>query len=227
MDTPPPTTRDRVRDRFPAVLLTVLSIIQALALEVLWSNLSEHPHLWDHGLGALIGWLQVLATFQGIMLVWVFYTSLVMRIVWVPSIRDSLLPFILGIAEFVLADMLQPEFRHLWLYVIAGVFALSSWTSTSTFKLARLEPENRAFYAGFKEYSTNSYTIPATFVCTLLLLGLVIQIWGPEGWGALGCMVMVNVLLVAQLLIIRYYWWRSLADNDPATAEASAPGDVD
>ena len=46
-----------------------------------------------------------------------------MRIVWVPSILDSLLPFILGIAEFVLADMLQPELRHLWFYLIAAVFA--------------------------------------------------------------------------------------------------------
>jgi hypothetical protein len=36
----------RARELLPSVLLTLISIIQALALELLWSRLGEQSHLW-------------------------------------------------------------------------------------------------------------------------------------------------------------------------------------
>ncbi len=202
--------RERAKRRFPSVLLTVVSIIQALALEVLWSNLSGSDHLWAGGLGAVIGWLQVSAVFAGIVLVWLFYSSLVMRLVWVPSMRDSILPFIVGAAEFLLADMLAPELLHWWFYLLAAIFGFSSWMSTSTFVRARRDPDNADFFNNIDPQSVSSLAGPAGVLGLLVLSGVGVGIWGATSWVALLGVSFANIALIAQILVIRHYWNRSL-----------------
>ena len=41
--------RRRAMEIFPSVLLTVLSMVQALALELLWTRLGDSPYLWEGG----------------------------------------------------------------------------------------------------------------------------------------------------------------------------------
>jgi hypothetical protein len=209
----PHVIRERAKSRFPSVLLTLLSIIQALALEVLWSNLSGSDHLWAGGLGAVIGWLQVSAVFGGIVVVWLFYSSLVMRLVWVPSIRDSILPFIIGGAQFLLAEMLSPELRHLWFFLIAGIFGLSAWTSTTTFVRARRDPDNAGPWDDFDPYSIRSLIGPIIVVGLLAVAGVGVWIWGATGLVALLAVGFANFALIVQILVIRYFWNRSLGLN--------------
>lgn len=52
------TIRERTKEHFPSVLVTLLSIFQALALELLWGRVRESPYLFEGGLGA---WLVVFA----------------------------------------------------------------------------------------------------------------------------------------------------------------------
>ena len=40
--------RNRATDQFPMVLLTLLSIVQALALELLWDHLRNRPDLYEY-----------------------------------------------------------------------------------------------------------------------------------------------------------------------------------
>jgi hypothetical protein len=47
------------------VLLTLLSIVQALALELLWSHVRESVYLFDMSWTALLTWIQVGTTFLG------------------------------------------------------------------------------------------------------------------------------------------------------------------
>jgi hypothetical protein len=204
------SVRERVIRSFPTVLLTLLSIIQAVALEVLWEGLGERPHLWAGGLGALIGWLQVSAVFCGIFVVWLFYTSLVMRVVWLPGLRDNLIPFVIGLSEFVLADMLAPADLHLWFYLLAWIFAFSTFTSTATFKKARLEPGNEDYFRNFDPSTAANHVPAAMFVSGLVLMGLLVQVFGPTGRVALFAVVMGNLALGVQLLIIRNFWRRSI-----------------
>ena len=67
----------RPRELLPGVLLTLLSVVQALVLETLWSTVQESSVLFAGGLPAWIGWLQVAAVFQGIVIIWLFYISIV------------------------------------------------------------------------------------------------------------------------------------------------------
>ena len=56
--------RNQAKEMFPNIHLTLISIIQALALEVLWSAVNEREHLWAWNAAALTGWLQAAAVFE-------------------------------------------------------------------------------------------------------------------------------------------------------------------
>ena len=90
--------RERAADQFPTVLITLLSIIQALALEFLWDHIHHRPDLYQMGWPAVAGWLQITATFNGLILIWLVYAGMVMRFRWIPTTGDSVLPFFVGLA---------------------------------------------------------------------------------------------------------------------------------
>ena len=115
--------RARAQLQFPTVLLTLISIIQALALELLWSKIVESEFLWTLNAEALIGWGMLSVAFLAILQIWVMYSSMVMGFVWLPSMRDSIVPFIIGIQEFMLITLIDESFSSLWLYVLASAFA--------------------------------------------------------------------------------------------------------
>jgi hypothetical protein len=142
------TIRTRAKDQLPSVLLTLLSIIQALAIELLWTRLHETPYLWEAGWSSVIGWTQVAAMLLGIFQIWLFYTSLVMRFRWVPSIRDSALPFVIGILEFTLIDLMGSAYFPAWFCTLALIFGVSVWTGQTIFRRARQDPENPALRDG-------------------------------------------------------------------------------
>jgi hypothetical protein len=206
--------RERAKHQFPSVLLTLLSIIQALALEVLWSSVHDHPHLWAGGFPAFVGWLQVATVLGGIVLVWLVYVSIVLRVVWVPSVGDTVYPFIIGVMEFWMADMLGPEHMHIWFFLLAALFAISTRSSMLAFKAARRDPINDELFAGYSAYSTRDRNVTIGFVGTLVLSGVVVLVFGSDGWVALGCLVAALATLAGQYWFLLDYWNRSLGDGD-------------
>ena len=117
--------RNRAKDHFPMVLLTLLSIVQALALELLWSQVREtYAAYQEVSLVATTWWIQVAATFLGLVLIWVVYAANAMRFRWVPATSDSVYPFLIGVIEFMLVEALEPGRTGLWLVLIATVFAM-------------------------------------------------------------------------------------------------------
>lgn len=51
--------KQRAIEMLPSVMLTALSMIQALGIELLWSRIREPPYLWMSSLDAVIGWSQI------------------------------------------------------------------------------------------------------------------------------------------------------------------------
>ena len=77
--------RERAKEQFPTVLMTLLSIMQALSLELWWQFLSEQTPPVPTTVQKWTLWLQVVATLAGIATIWVVYASTFMRFRWVPS----------------------------------------------------------------------------------------------------------------------------------------------
>ena len=98
---------ERAKDLLPSIILTILSMIQALALELFWSRIEDSVFLWQGGLDAVVGWLQLSVMLVGILLIWVFYVSFVLRFTWLPSLEDTLIPFLIGLLEFAMIDLMR------------------------------------------------------------------------------------------------------------------------
>jgi len=209
----------RAKELSPSILITLLSIIQALALEVLWGSLGDQPHLWQGGWSAWIGWFQVAAVVQGIALVWIFYTTIVMRFVWLPNIRDSVIPFILGLGEFVLASLLEPEWLWLWFLIMMGLVAFGTCVSFAMFGTAEREPENRDFFAK-NHFGVRDMLFPeGAFVLAFASFAGLVYWRGPDGgWAAL-CLTLTNVILLVEFDQQRRYWRQTMF---PAQGEGAA-----
>ena len=137
--------RDRAKEQLPSVLLTLMSIIQALALEFLWEYVREAPRAftWD----AVLVWLQIAANMLGILQLWVFYTSAAMRFRWTPTTQDLLMPFLIGTLEFMLIDLTGRAHLALWLWTLALIYAVAAWDSQLVMLRARKDPDNSGFFA--------------------------------------------------------------------------------
>lgn len=208
--------RERARELMPSVLLTFLSIIQALALELLWTSLHASPHLWSTDWIALLGWIQEAAIALGILLVWLFYTSIVMRFSWIPSTRDSILPFAIGLLEFTLIDLAGPDTFGPWFYTLAGIFAVSVWASHVTFVRARQDTANRSHFTLFEPSSLRDYLGSIGVIVGLVLVGIVLHASGSRGWLALFGLLGANAAILWQTLVTRRYWHMSMRESSEA-----------
>jgi hypothetical protein len=216
---------ERAKELLPAVLLTLASIIQALSLEVLWEGAQQAPHLWIAGPTRFAGWLQVAGTFLAVMLVWVYYAQLVMRFRWVPTLRDSLIPFGFGLGQFALGELLRADRMHAWLYVVSGLFVYATWASTATLRAAQADPDNAWYVAIAEQGLVARFGIAAATVLALFGLGAIThRVGGGGAWGV-AAMLAANAILLFQLVLQRRYWSRSvLASRDPdATHEPDSP----
>jgi hypothetical protein len=106
--------RNRARANRPAVLLTLLSIVQALALKFLWSYIRESPELLIASWTSALMWVQLIATLIGLILIWVVYASHVMRLRWVLTRRTLSTRSQSDFLEFVLTELPGPDPLDQW-----------------------------------------------------------------------------------------------------------------
>lgn len=211
--------RTRAQTHFPTVLLTLISIIQALALELLWSKIVESDWLWNFDMQALIGWGMILVALLGILQVWVMYSTMVMGFIWQPYLRDSILPFFIGIQEFMLVTLIGEEFNTLWLYVLGSIFISGNWVSHSSFRRARQDPENDDFFGKMKPATLRDFWPAMAIVSGLVVFGVAIDVTQNQTWLPLVALVFANAVLIFQTFSFRRLW-RSIMGLNAEVIEA-------
>ena len=205
--------RERAKEHFPTVLLTLLSIVQALALELLWAHLHESDYLFEPTWIAVLSWVQIAATLLGIVLIWVVYASNVMRFRWVPATSDSVYPFVIGLLEFLLIDTLGPDEIGPWLVLLGLVFGVMQWVAHHTMRRARQDTDNDAFFADVDPAVLRDFYPQIAVVCTLVLAGIYILLSGDQGAVAMLALLATNGLLVRQFYEAAVFWERSITDE--------------
>ena len=182
--------RERAKQQMPMVLLTLLSIIQALALELLWAHVRSEPALFILNWTSVLSWMQVVVTLMGIILIWVLYSSITMRFTWTPTPGDSVIPFGIGILEFTLIASLGLDSISVWFVLLAALFAVMPATLQSILRRARKESENSRFFVDVPQATLRDF-IPAMLVVLLFAaLGIILQFTGNP-----------NILVLISLLI--------------------------
>jgi hypothetical protein len=216
------TFRSRAKEHLPAVLLTLVSIVQALSLELLWSAVRERDSLYAGDFAAVVEWVQVTATFLGVLVIWVIYASQVMRFRWVPSILDSVFPFFAGVLEFTMIEVQGVEHLCWWFLALAAIYGLMTWVGQHTMRRARLDGENDEFFRRVGPATLRDF-LPAIFaVGSLCAIGIVLGWTGHRGVGALVAVAYAWVLLGAQLVLSDVFWKRTMdlpAGDDPAAPD--------
>jgi hypothetical protein len=205
--------RSRAKEHFPSVLLTMLSIVQAVALELLWSHLTESPYLLEVTWYSTLAWGQVLATFLGIVLIWVVYASNVMRFTRTPVISDLVYPFFIGLVEFMLIANLEPEAVGIWVLFMALTFALMFRVSHTSMKQARQDIDNASFFADLAPATWKDFYLQFALVGVLVSGGIFLILSGNVGVPALLLVLAVNALLGGQFYVVAHFWERSMVDT--------------
>ncbi len=187
--------RDRATNQFPMVLLTLLSIVQALALEFLWDHLRHRPELYELSWIAILGWLQIAASLMGLILIWLTYSGMVMRFRWTPSTGDSVMPFFVGLIEFLMIDMMGPDKLGHWMLVLAVVFATMIVVSHKIFRRARQDPSNYEWFEKYSPATIRDFLPKILVIVAMSLFGIWLWQSGNYGWPALFGLLAAHAVL--------------------------------
>jgi len=139
------------------------------------------------------------------------YATMVMGFTWQPLLRDSILPFVIGIQEFMMISMIGEEFNALWLYVLASIFVTANWVSHSSLRRARLEEENAQFFSTVEPATFKDFIPVITIIAVLVLLGIATDITANTSWIPLSALVFANIVLLVQLIGLRKMWHNLMA----------------
>ena len=205
---------ERARELVPAIILTILSMIQALAIELYWSKIEGSELLWVGSWESAIVWLQFAVMLLGILLVWVFYVSFVLRFSWLPTLEDTLVPFLIGALEFAMVDTLDPHLLGPWMLLLCAVFVLAIVTSHTTMRRARREPENAYFFDALGPASWRDFLSSALIVGVLGLFGTLLLIIEFDPYLALAALLAAIAALSFQYIQARKYWMHSLVPDE-------------
>ena len=205
--------RERAKTHLPSMLLTLTSIVQALALELLWSKVMDAGTLHVWSLGSITGWLQAAATFTGVVLVWVLYANNIMRFRWVPSTLDSVAPFFVGLLQFLLISNIGPSSVGEWLMILAVVFSTMTFLMHRTMRAARLDPDNAKFFEGRTPATWRDFLDVAIISTVMFAAGLVVTLSGYRGLGIVALVSVSWGLLLYQLYRSHVFWRTSVTET--------------
>lgn len=203
----------RAKELVPAIILTILSMIQALAMELYWSKIEGAEFLWQGGWPAVIGWLQMALVLLGLLLVWVFYVSFVLRFSWLPTLEDTLVPFFIGLLEFAMIDLIYPHPLGPWFLLLAAIYATSTVTSHMTLRRARQDPANDYFFSKMGPASWRDYVVSIAAVTVLSIIGIALWLVGDPPVFSVVALAIALVALLYQFYLARRYWMHSLVEG--------------
>ena len=205
--------RERTKEHFPTVLLTLLSIVQALALEILWSHLVDASYLFEFTWITVLSWIQVSATLIGIVLIWVIYSGSLMRFRWVPTTTDLVFPFFIGLLEFMLVASLGAETLGRWLLFMAAIFAAMNWESHTTMRRARQDKDNEVFFRNVEPATWRDFRVAVYTVGILVAAGVYLTLSKDTGPIAMLLVLVVTGLLLYQFRVSARFWDRSVLET--------------
>ncbi len=205
--------RERARENFPSVLLTLLSIVQAIALESLWDYAIHQPDLFEATWAAFLGWMQVVVTLNFIVMIWLIYVGLVMRFRWTPTMADSALPFAVGLIEFTMIEVMGPEDLWAYVFVLCFISIMMHHMIHVIMQRARHDPDNRVFFEQVESSTWRDRLPPYIRAFFVAWIGIWLWRYGYNPWLALFIYTLSLVAMMQNLLLQARYWRMSMGED--------------
>jgi hypothetical protein len=202
----------RLKGSFTPVYLTILSIIQAVALAELARVVAD-----NYAQFTLAQWALVLLTFLIVIIIWNHVTTDAMAWVWIPDVRDSLIPFLLGAFELYQAHAIVAGLGP-WLFGMVAGAALAVLEFFHVGHQVRLEADDAEALRLFRSRSWSDLLQGIVGMGLFFALGMAVVATGGAGmadqpllravanalpWVAV---LLTGVWLGAYLLRTMLYW---------------------
>ncbi len=213
--------RIRARAHLPSVLLTLLSIVQAIALESLWDHTVHRQEIYELSLAATTGWLQIAVSLFIIIMVWLAYVSLVMRFIWTPSVTDLTLPFFVGVIELLMIESMGPDELGAWFVVLALIFTLLLLLTHSLYRRARRDSDNAEFFQQIQAATWRDHLLNAAYVAVVALAGIGFWLYDYPGWVAVMALLVLLCSVAYQIRLLAGFWRTSMGEVLPTPATDS------
>jgi hypothetical protein len=200
----------RLNDAFTPTYLTILSIIQAVALTDLATVVAaEYRHF------TVVSWLLTLLTFSVLIIVWNVYTIQGTIWRWIPDVRDATMPFMVGAIELFLDHAITLGIS-MWLLGLAGIAAMGAIGTWYMHWRARTEAGNDQLLRYLRGHHLCFALYYAGGAALLLLLAWLNYVgsWGVAERGqeilAVGTALIVGVCLGGAVIISHLYWRKAI-----------------
>ncbi|MGI9316557.1 MAG: hypothetical protein ACR2QW_04415 [bacterium] len=114
--------KHRIRDNHTSVYLTIVSIIVALALGDLFTQVREIYKVGGTGVSSVLLWLQIIGAFSAAFNVWVGYCHIFITVAWILGIWDALSVMLLLIVLYLINTTVGAENSAWWLGAMSIIF---------------------------------------------------------------------------------------------------------
>ncbi len=205
--------RNRAREHLPSVLLTLLSIVQAIALESLWDHTIHRQEIYELSMAATTGWLQIAVSLLIIIMVWLAYVSLVMRFIWTPSITDLTLPFFVGVMELLMIESMGQGRLGAWFFVLAMIFTLLLLVTHSLYRRARRDSHNAEFFQQIQAATWRDHLLNAAYVAVVALAGIGFWLYDYQDWVAVIALLILLCVVSYQIRLVADFWRTSMGED--------------
>lgn len=202
----------RLKDHYVSSSLTILSIIQGVALAALAAAIAP-----NYARFTAAQWIMAAVTFGALVAVWTQITIDTLTWVAVPDFRGSFIPFIVGALElFQIATITIGPAP--WLFGVAALLVFASLGLLNVSRLAAREPENAALLARVRGMRGSAQVYNLVGIALFGPLGLasaagwlraVDAAFGLPGAGA-ALAALVPGLWLAGWLLRSYWYWRKI-----------------
>ena len=128
--------KKRLTDSFSLVYLTLLSVIQGVALADLALVVGAGYQQFT-----VVRWLLVLVNFGMVITVWHQFTMHITLWSWIPDLRDAIVPFVIGALELVFNHMISLSLSA-WLFILAIIATTATLAIWYVGQRAKEESEN-------------------------------------------------------------------------------------
>lgn len=205
--------RKRASEQLPSVLLTLLSIIQAIALESLWSHAVEYADRASVSLVSVVGWFQVANTLMVIVFIWLLYVAHLMRFLWTPALSDTALPILVGLVQFALIEFAVPDRLGYWFIALGVLTVIVTGIDHRFVKKARRDPRNVDFFESVSPATWRDFAPQFVYVIAAFVAGTIFLVAGPASWLAIACMMLIVAALIHNAYVQVRYWNQSIREN--------------
>lgn len=125
---------------------------------------------------------------------------------------DSIMPFLVGLIQFMLIDLMGPDNLGKWTLVLGLIAVVMTYLDHSSMRRARRDPDNREFFEKIRAAEWRDFIPQGISVLFSVVAGTWLWYSGDYGWIALLVLLFALTALAYNAYIQAKFWRVSMGD---------------